>query len=138
MDKILLPSGSTLEITLLPFGEAWNVCQVISKVLEKIDFDVKKLFLEFKDPLDLINLKGPFFSLIGNSVIEEQAKICFKKCLYNGLRIDGDTFEKADYRGDFIIVMYFVLSGNISPFFKNLVSFLSKKLETNPQRSLQK
>jgi len=124
-----LPSGAVLEIFLLPFSDAWNVSQNISSVLEKLNIDLKELAKEVNTPADFLALKGPILALLSNKEVFEEANKCFKLCVYNKLKIDKDTFESKESRGDFIACVFFALSENIAPFFVNLVSFLAKKLE---------
>ena len=126
-EKITLPSGSTLEITLMPFEEAWELCQTVSGILEHLKIDLSTLDMEVARPQDLIALKGPICALLSNKDIILAAKACFKRCLYNGLKIDNDTFEASEKRADFIPVVYYVIFKNISPFFENLFSYLGKK-----------
>jgi hypothetical protein len=131
--KINLPSGSILDVTLMPFEIAWEVSQAVLKEVKKLDIETAALDL-FNRPKeadvgigDLLKLKDPICEVLSNPVFVENAKKCFVKCTYKSLRIDDDTFESVEARGDFIHIVYHVLSTNISPFFKSLDSFLPKK-----------
>lgn len=124
MSKTTLPSGAVLDITLLPFEEAWGVSQSITKEIERIDFDIKSInWQEFKMS-NVVNLKNPICAILSSQVVIEAAKVCFKRCTYNGLKIDSQTFEKREHRSDFLPVVFHVLKENISPFFENLFSSL--------------
>lgn len=124
MSKTTLPSGAILDITLLPFEEAWGVSQSITKEIERIDFDIKSIdWQEFKMS-NVVNLKNPICAILSSQVVIEAAKVCFKRCTYNGLKIDSQTFEKREHRSDFLPVVFHVLKENISPFFENLFSSL--------------
>ena len=138
MDKVILPSGATLEITLMPFEEAWGIFQVVSAVIEKLDINIKDLGIDISKPADLINLKGPIASLLANREITDCGKLCLKRCLYNGLRIDSQTFEKKETRSDWIAVLFYCIYCNVSPFLSNLISYLTKKLETLLAKTPQK
>ena len=124
--KITMPSGSILDITLLPYESAWDVSQRVTKALESVEIDVKAI--DFKNPSysDIIGFKGPLFNVLSSKEILESAKICLVKCTYNNLRFDNMTFESKELRQDFLPVMYHVLKENISPFFEGLISFLSQ------------
>jgi hypothetical protein len=124
--KIDLPTGAVLDITLLPYEQAWDISQRITKVLETIDIDIKSI--DFKNPTysDVIGFKGPLFNILSSKEVLEAAKICLTRCTYNGLKIDSMTFESKESRKNFLPVMYHVLKENISPFFEGLISFLSK------------
>jgi hypothetical protein len=124
MIKTTLPSGSILEITLLPFEEAWGISQMITKEIERIDFDIKSVNFSDIKMTDVVNFKNPICAILSSKVVVEAAKICFKRATYNGLKIDSQTFEQREYRSDFLPVIFHVLKENISPFFENLLSSL--------------
>lgn len=124
MIKTTLPSGSILEITLLPFEEAWGVSQMITKEIEKIDFDIKSIDWTSFHMTNVVNLKNPICAILSSKEIIDAAKICFKRATYNGLKIDSQTFEKREYRADFLPAVFHILRENISPFFENLFSSL--------------
>ena len=132
-EKITLPSGAILDITLMPFEAAWDVCQLVTKEIEKLAIDPSVLSIFSKDEktdvtiAELFNLKGPICSILANPILVEAAKICFVKCTYDDIRIDKHTFEKVECRGDFIPAVYFVLKSNLSPFFGSLLLFFSTK-----------
>jgi hypothetical protein len=124
MSKTTLPSGAVLDITLLPFEEAWGVSQIITKEIEKLTLDIKSVdWKEFKMS-DALNLKNPICAILSSSAVVDAAKTCFKRVTYNGLKIDSQTFEKREFRSDFLPVVFYVLKENISPFFENLFSSL--------------
>ena len=127
IDKINLPSGAVLDITLLPFEEAWKVCQIITRVVEKINVDLSQVDLRQLGVADVMNFKGPLCALLASQDVIDSAKICFKRCTHNGLKIDGQTFDKAEFRADFLPAVYHAIRENIAPFFANLLSYLGKK-----------
>lgn len=124
--KIDLPSGAVLDITLLPFEEAWHVQQLVAKEVERINFDPRSIDFSNFMASDVLNLKNPICSILSSQVVIDAAKQCFKKCTYNGLKIDSQTFESREARTDFLPVVFNVLKENISPFFENLLSSLKK------------
>lgn len=127
MEKITLPSGAELQITLLPYLEAWSVVQKLSKVVEKLNIDLKDIpFGELKS-VDVLKLTGPIAQILSSNEVIEVAKICFKRCLIDNLKIDDSTFEARGRRVDFLPVVFFVLRENVSPFFGGLTSFFLKR-----------
>ena len=127
IDKITLPSGALLDITPMPYEDAWAICQTFSRCLEKINVDLKTIDFKNLMATDILHLKGPICSILASQEIIDAAKKCFPRCTINGMKIDGMTFEKVEARGDFIPTVFYVLKENIAPFFANLLSFLSKK-----------
>lgn len=126
MAKINLESGAVLDITLLPFEEAWGVSQAITREIERIEFDPRSINFSDFQATDILNLKSPICAILSSQAVIDAAKTCFKRCTYNGLKIDSQTFEKRDCRADFLPVVFHVLKENISPFFENLLSSLKK------------
>jgi len=132
-EKIKLPSGAVLDVTLMPFETAWEVCQLVTKEIEKLSIDPNVMNIFSRDEktdvsfAELFDLKGPICGILSNPMLVAAAKVCFARCTYNDIRIDKNTFEKVECRGDFIPVVYFVLKENLSPFFGSLLSFFSTK-----------
>jgi len=126
MIKVDLPSGAVLDITLLPYEQAWGICQAITRTIEKLDVDLKDVDLKNWQATDLIALKGPLCAILCSTEIVEAAKVCFERCTYNKLRIDSMTFEKRENRKDYLPASFHAIKENIAPFFENLLSFLPK------------
>jgi hypothetical protein len=126
-----LPSGAILDITPLPYEEAWeDVAQIILKEFEGIDLGFLKMgnseeFAEFLKK-DINVLKTPACRILASKSILGAAKKCFVRCTYNGKRIDNMTFESKDARGDFLTAAFQALRENVSPFFGNLISLLAE------------
>ena len=96
--------------------------RIVLKEVQKLDFsDFNGIAFNALTEMDMLRLKTPLCSILASEELIEAAKTCFKKCTYNGFKIDIDTFENSDARRDFIIVCYHVIWENISPFFENLV-----------------
>lgn len=124
MEPITLPSGAKLEITLLPYEEAWHVAQRVAKVLESVkietaDIDVKKLMLA-----DVSKIQGPLLQVMSSRELVEAAKVCFKRATYDGLKIDAKTFDSRESRQDYLPTVFHCLKENIAPFFAGLISSL--------------
>ena len=133
MEKIKLPSGAVLDISLLSFEQAWDVSRIVVKEFEKLEIDLNGIdFKSIRDNsslalMDIVAFKGPLCSVLSSKALVDAAKMCFPKCTYNGLKIVLDeTFAKKETRADFLPVVFHVLKANISPFFDNLLLFLSK------------
>lgn len=127
MDPIVLPSGAKLEITLLPYEEAWHVAQRVAKVLEGLKLDDVQIDMKKFLVSDISKFQGPILHLLASRELVDAAKVCFKRCTYNDLKIDAATFNDADARQDFLPAVFHVLKENIAPFFKGLISSLGMK-----------
>jgi hypothetical protein len=125
-EKVKLPSGAELDITLLPYEEAWDIQAVVAAVLERMQIDLKGLDLQNLLATDMIQFKGPILHLLSSKEVKDAAQKCFVKCTYANRRIDSQTFEPKAARGDFIPAMFHALKENISPFFGGLLSLLTK------------
>ncbi|MEI6420625.1 MAG: hypothetical protein WCP55_00280 [Lentisphaerota bacterium] len=126
MESVILPSGAELKITLLPLEDAWEIQRIVATEISALDVDIRSVDFTKLQPQDILNLKKPFFQALSSSKLVDASKRCFSRCLYNGLKIDADTFESPKARGDYIFVIFNLLRANISPFFANLLSFLKK------------
>lgn len=129
--KHSLPSGAVLEITPLPWEEAWEISQKIAAIIKQVNIDFKSLAVGNVGDLlkiDVMFLKDALCDVVASKAVFEAAKHCFKRCTIGGLKIDNMTFEAVDARGDFIPAAIAALSENISPFFQGVLnSFLQMK-----------
>jgi hypothetical protein len=130
MYKYTLPSGSELDITLLPYEEAWACSQSILKVIEKVNIDIKGDGLEDFFKKDIMSLKAPICGVLGSPEVMHEVRRCWKRCTYNDKKIDGDSFESKDARSDFLYAAFYSLKENISPFFESLISLLKPNSAT--------
>lgn len=133
MSKHELPSGAILEVTPLPFEQAWEVAQTLSKVAQSVKVDPKAFGGDSKeggnDGEMIEKLSGVILELLASPIILNAAKLCLqKRCIYNGQRINqlDDTFETDKARGDFIPASFYALRENVTPFLSGIGSFLSK------------
>lgn len=117
-----LPSGAELEINLSPFS--------ISKSLYQAVLDeLKSLKVDANTELDINFFKDVFCVGLSSKKIEFALDECMKRAIYNGLKIDKDTFEPAAAREDYIAVCFEVAKVNLIPFTKNLFAQYSPALE---------
>lgn len=123
MSKHTLPSGAVLEVTILPFEDAWQVSQDLLVLAGSLDIDVKGMNLDDIKAADVLDFKTPLCKVLSSQSAMSAAWKCFARCTYNGLRVDKQTFEKPEARGDFLIAAFFALADNVRPFFGSLVSF---------------
>lgn len=121
MKKITLPSGAKLEIDLAPFADANALNKAVAKELKGMKFDPE---LNLTDPVFIKDLACTAFS---SDEIMNALEVCFRRCTYNGLKIDASTFEAEDARQDYFIVCREVLIEQIRPFAKGLLSLFSSR-----------
>ena len=106
--KKTLESGAKIEIQMASFERSHRLMQV-----------VKASMISMDDVIALIVFEG----------VQPALWECMECCLYNGIKIDKDTFEAEEARGDYLLVAKEVLVHNLGPFFKNLASKLSGPLQ---------
>jgi hypothetical protein len=131
-----LPSGATLEIQLAPFEAGCRLLTAVTAEAEKIKIDLGGALSQVHSINDLsgIDLNSETVNTLKNIfsrvIASESIRECFWECsswaIYNKTKItkENNVFDKADARGDFLIVMKEVLMFNLSPFFSGLVSML--------------
>ncbi len=127
MKEIILPSGAKLKIGLSPFAVAKGLLQAVLKELKGI---------QISGTMDLAALyKDLACAGFISDEVEKALGECFKRCTVDygagDLKIDKDTFEAAERRGDFILVVFEVLRENLTPFLKSLFAEFSNQLKTN-------
>lgn len=121
MKTIALPSGAKLDITVSPFGVSKALYQA---VLE----EAKTVKAESSD--SVLNLsKDVICTLLSSQKVEAALNECMKKVVYNGKRIDSETFEPVAAREDYLLVCMEVAKENITPFMKPLYARYSPLLE---------
>lgn len=116
--ELTLPSGAVLKIQPAPFAEAKALYQAILEEVKHVQISATSdMTSVFKD-----------LACIGFSSrkIEQALDQCFKRCLYNNLKIDKDTFEPVEAREDYIVVCVAVTKENITPFGKSLMQEFSQ------------
>lgn len=111
MKEIPLPSGAKLSIGDIAFAEAKGLYQSILKEIKSVNFDVNNYPSMLRD-----------FVCLGFSSKEVEAalNVCMSRCLYNGLKIDSNTFEPSAAREDYTKVCIEVMENAIRPFMKGL------------------
>lgn len=115
MKKVTLPSGKELEIHIPSFQEAHRLQKAIAK-------EAKSLKIDASMELDANFFKDLVCSAIASDEITDSLNACLKRCLYDGKRIDKDTFEDEDARGDYFMIYYEVIQEALRPFVKGLSS----------------
>lgn len=119
IEPVVLPSGAELRITLAPFAASKALYQAV------LD-EVKHLKIEGQTEIDFNLMKDLFCIGFSSQKIELALAECMKRCLYNGLKIDKDTFESPDARQDYFTVCFEVGKANIEPFMKALMPKLQQ------------
>jgi hypothetical protein len=119
---IKLPSGAKLEITLAPFADGKALYQAI------LD-EAKGIKLNPQDEIDTNMWKDLMCVAFSSKKIEKEIENCFKRCLYNGKKIDADTFEPEEARQDYLEACVEVVKANVLPFVKSLYVKYSHILE---------
>jgi hypothetical protein len=116
MKEITLPSGAILKITLAPFSDAKALYQAFLEEMKTIEVSSTHDFTNLFKNLVCIGFSS--------KKIESCLEVCLKRCTYNygkgDLKIDKDSFEPAENRGDYMSVCTEVAKENILPFMKSL------------------
>jgi hypothetical protein len=111
--SVQLPSGAKLVITVSPFAVSRALYQALLE-------ELKGLKLDPKAEIDVNLWKDLFCSALSSKKIEACLEECMKRATYNGRKIDSDTFEPVEARGDYFDVCFEVAKENVLPFAKSL------------------
>ena len=133
MKNVPLASGATLGFQMARFDVGMNLFNVTFKEMigvpfgsQGADFDFAELF-----KMDVGQLKDLVLKVITSDKVQEAIWKCMETCTYQslndqvGLKINRNTFESEEARGDFFLVAWEVATLNLFPFFKNLKSLFS-------------
>lgn len=112
-NKVTLPSGSILEITVGSFQESKALYMAVME-------ELKVLKLDPTAEVDVNLFKDMFCAALSSKKIEAALDVCMKRVTYNGLKVTQDTFEPVEAREDYLNVCFEVAKENIQPFTKNL------------------
>lgn len=121
MKDVKLPSGRTLKITMAPFKESKELYQA---VLE----EMRALKLDPKAEVDANFFKDLFCVGMASKKIEAAVWVCIKRATIDDLKIDDESFEKAEHRDDYFTVLFEVAKENVQPFTKSLYAQYSNVL----------
>lgn len=107
-----LPSGATLRFNVAPFADARELYQVILSEIKDVPFNSKRELGEVIKELVCI--------VASSKPVEAAIWQCFKKALYNNVKITEQTFEPVEARDDYLTACLEVTKENIMPFTKSL------------------
>lgn len=125
-EKVSLPSGAVLEMTVAPFLEGRRLLSAVSACIKSVKVDAS-----LGDASNLNSLKDVFLSCLTSKDVEDALLECMKRCTYNGQRITSwDIFEDMKAREDYMTICVEVAKFNLAPFTKNLLQLLSGILKT--------
>lgn len=121
MDPITLSSGAILTIHQTPFSVSKSLYQALLE-------ESKSVKIEFGTDLDLNLWKDLFIVAMTSKKVEACMWECLKRALYNGEKINEQTFEPVEARRDYMGVLVEVAKYNVTPFLESLRSAYAQAL----------
>lgn len=120
-NKVSLPSGAELEMTLAPFMEGERLFSATAECLKGVKVDGNSDVTDLTSNLN--SLKDMFLSCLTSQAMKEAILACLKRCTYNKQRITSwDIFDDIQAREDYLAVCWEVVKFNLTPFTKSLIS----------------
>lgn len=120
-EKVSLPSGAELEMTLAPFMEGERLFSATAECLKGVKVDGNTDVSDLTSNLN--SLKDMFLSCLTSQAMKEAILACLKRCTYNKQRITSwDIFDDVQAREDYLAVCWEVVKFNLTPFTKSLIS----------------
>ena len=120
-EKVSLPSGAELEMTLAPFMEGERLFSATAECLKGVKVDGNADVSDLTSNLN--SLKDMFLSCLTSQAMKEAILACLKRCTYNKQRITSwDIFDDINAREDYLAVCWEVVKFNLTPFTKSLIS----------------
>lgn len=115
--KVTLPSGAVLTITAASFPRARSLFKAVLEELKSVKVDAKEQMLSA--------MKDLACTAFSSNKIESALNDCLLSVLYDGAKINADTFEPVEKRQDYPVVMFEVAQENLLPFMSSLYALLS-------------
>ena len=120
-EKVSLPSGAELEMTLAPFMEGERLFSATAECLKGVKVDGNADVSDLTSNLN--SLKDMFLGCLTSQAMKEAILACLKRCTYNKQRITSwDIFDDIQAREDYLAVCWEVVKFNLTPFTKSLIS----------------
>ena len=120
--EVKLPSGATLDITLLDYEKAFDVFQIVARQLGLIDVDFSKIDFEKFQLMDVMEFKRPLTQILSNPDLVKVGNQCLVKCTYDGIKITAKTWEPPEARKDYVFAIFYALKENCYPFVEGVFS----------------
>ena len=125
MKEIKGNNNSVIKIGVAPWQDAVRLKNAVSRDLAKVGIDLDGITLKTEINAALIQkLIKPFMTIDSSEEFNTAVFKCMTRCTYNDDRITEQTFENVEAREDYYLIMLQVLTVNLAPFFKGLVSGL--------------
>lgn len=118
--EITLPSGAILKVNAAPFLDSKALYQALLAETKSIPFIGKNDLGE--------TLKNLFCAAFSSPAVDRALSKCMDRCMVGALKIDGDTFEPAERRQDYVVVCSEVARENVGPFLKSLFADYQKAM----------
>lgn len=131
MEKTL-PSGARLVITRADFEVCDRLLIAVSEELKGVGIDIGLKSGTLEDFLNmsidkdgaLNTLKNALMQLMSSKIIRPVLWECMERVVYNGQKVDRNTFNDDKAIGDYLTVAKEVLVANLAPFFPGASSKL--------------
>jgi hypothetical protein len=131
LKEVRLPSGAVLKVNPAPFADAKALYQAVLVEMQKVTIKGDRELGDLYKDLFCVGLSSP--------EVERRLIPCLSRCTYNSgngdLKIDADTFEPVNVRGDYIEVCMEVAKENIAPFGKSLYAQYKQALAVAASKS---
>lgn len=113
MKEVVLPSNRKLGITVGTFEESKALFTAVTEEFRGIKMDPSA-------EVDVNLFKDLFCTGLSSKKVDTALAALLRRCTYEGLKIDANTFEPVEAREDYLEVIFNVAQENISPFTKSL------------------
>jgi hypothetical protein len=118
-------NGKDLRVTPASFADASSLEKAIGRALKGTRFDLSALPKDSKEELPSGFLEGAI-GMILNVVVSDEVEDALFKCAERALlgtdKINRDFFEAVEHRELYYPIMYEIITVNVGPFMKGLVS----------------
>jgi len=120
--------GKLVQINYAGFQDAMELKNAIGHELLKVNVDISDLINKTLDSQSVNTLKNLILIVDTSSEVKNALFKCLSRCLYNGYKIDYNTFNDKEAVNEYYTIVINCIKENLSPFFQNQLSELKPLL----------
>lgn len=126
--EIILEGGKIFTFNSCSFIEAMQLKNIIAKALTDQGNNLDALFKKVDLQSPVADLLPIFLSIDSDEKLHKHLLICLRRCLYDGQRITGETFEAEEAQRSYYPIAINCIKENLAPLLSGLSSGFTASL----------
>jgi hypothetical protein len=124
MTEYTTKAGKEIKINYAGFQDAMELKNAIGLELLKVNIDISDLLNKELDSQSINTFKNLILIIDTSKPVREALFKCLSRCLYNGFKIDYNTFNDQEAVAEYYNIMINCIKKQLHPFFQNQLSEL--------------